>query len=457
VGNARARRIPAQLVEDEEYQLRHERAAGIDIAKAKADVCTRLPPARQGGRRRSRTEEVPATVAAVLALAGRLLADGVELVSMESTSDYWRLWYFVLEAAGLRVQLVSSSQARQLAGRPKTDRLDAQWIARLTEMGLLRPSFVPPPEVRELRDWTRARLHLVQERTREWQRLEKLLEGALVKLSSVVSSLAGNKTARAVIEALAAGERDPHRLADLAKGSLRGKRGELAAALEGAAFGRHHARLARMHLDRIDALDRDVAVLDDEVAACLEAIPAAQGVTAAGDRSPDPGPGAAVLPAAERLAEIPGVTVKLAMAVIAETGLDMTRFPTAGHLVSWAGLAPAARQSGARSRKPAKGQGNAYLRGYCTQAANGTAGTDTFLGERLRRLSRRVGGARARCAVARSVLVIVWHLLADPSARYTDLGPGWHQRKTDRDKKVRGHLRQLQALGLQVTVTEAAA
>jgi transposase len=457
VGHARARRIPAQLVEDEEYQLRFEKVAGIDVAKAKADVCTRLPAVRAGGRRRSRLEEVPATAAAVAALAGRLLADGVELVSMESTSDYWRLWYFVLEAAGLRVQLVSSSQARQLAGRPKTDRLDAQWIARLTEMGLLRPSFVPPPEIRELRDWTRARLHLVQDRTREWQRLEKLLEGALVKVSSVVSSLAGNKTARAVVEALIAGERDPWRLADLALGSLRGKRAQLAAALEGAVFGPCHARLARMHLDRVDAMDRDVAALDDEIAACLEAVPAAQGITAAGDRSPDPGPAAAVLPAAGRLAEIPGVTVKLAMAVIAETGLDMSRFPTAGHLVSWAGLAPAARQSGTRSRKPAKGQGNAYLRGYCTQAANGTAGTDSFLGERLRRLSRRVGGARARCAVARSVLVIVWHLLSDPEARYTDLGPGWHQRKTDRDKKIRGCLRQLQALGLDVTVTDMAA
>jgi transposase len=402
-------------------------------------------------------QEFPATVAGVQELAGELLAAGVELVSMESTSDYWRLWFFVLEAAGLRVQLVSSSQARQLAGRPKTDRADAQWIARLTEMGLLRPCFVPPAEIRELRDWARARQHLVQDRTREWQRLEKLLEGALVKVSSVVSSLAGNKTARAVIEALIAGERDPGRLAGLAKGSLRGKQGELAASLQGAAFGPHHARLARLHLDRADAMDRDVAMLDDEIEACLGAIPAAQGVTAAGDRSPDPGEDAAVLPAAERLAEIPGVSVKLAMSIIAETGLDMSRFPSPGHLVSWAGLAPSARQSGALSRKPAKGQGNAYLRGHCTQAASGAARTDTFLGERLRRLSRRSGGARARCAVARSILVITWHLLSDPEARYTDLGPDWHQRKTDRDRKIRGHLRQLQALGLTVTLTEATA
>jgi transposase len=196
VGNARARKVPAQVIEDEDYQLRHERVAGIDIAKAKADVCTRLPPAREGGRRASRVEaSVPATAAAILALAALLLADRVELVVMEATSDYWRIWYCLLEGAGLNVQLVSPSQARQLAGRPKTDRLDAQWIARLAEMGLLRPSFVPPPQIRALRDLTRTRLQLVRDRTREWQRLEKLLEGALVKLSSALSSLARVKSA----------------------------------------------------------------------------------------------------------------------------------------------------------------------------------------------------------------------------------------------------------------------
>jgi transposase len=135
----------------------------------------------------------------------------------------------------------------------------------------------------------------------------------------------------------------------------------------------------------------------------------------------------------------------------------MTRFPTAAHLVSWAGLAPAARQSGPRNRKPAKGQGDSYLKGYCTQAATGAAGTGTFLGERLRRLSRRLGGNRARCAVGRPVLVIIWHLLADPQARFTDLGPGWHDARADRDRKIRAHLRQLQALGLDVTITPAAA
>jgi transposase len=404
-------------------------------------------------------EEVPARARDILDLAARLASDGVELVVMESTSDYWRAWYYLLESAGLSVQLVNSSHARQLAGRPKTDRLDAQWIARLTEMGLLRPSFVPPAEIRALRLWTRTRLQLVRDRTAEWQRLEKLLEDALVKLSSAVSKLAGNKTARAIIEALIDGNRDPRALAGLALGPLRGRRGDLERSLEGMGFAGHHARLARLHLDRIDALDRHVAAIDDEIEACLDAIPAAWGTDASGETGPGAGrgPGAAVLPAAARLAEIPGVSLELARAIIAETGLDMSVFPTAGHLVSWAGLAPVAAQSGPRARKPKKGQGDGCLRRYATQAANGAGGTATFPGERLARLERRLGGARARCAVGRSILVIVWHLLADPEARYTDLGPGWHDRKTDRDKKIRGHLRQLQALGLTVTVTDPAA
>jgi transposase len=446
-------------VEDEEYQLRHERVAGIDIAKAKADVCTRLPPARDGGRRMSRLEEVPAAAAAIWALAARLAADGVELVVMEATSDYWRIWYYLLEGAGLNVQLVNPSHARQLAGRPKTDRLDAQWIARLAEMGLLRPSFVPPPEIRALRDLTRTRLQLVRDRTREWQRLEKLLEGALIKLSSAFSSLARAKSARVILEAIAGGERDPRTLAGLAAGQVKGGRAAVEQALQGMQAGSHHPRLIRVHLDHITLLDRSIAAIEDEIEAALDAIPAAWGTDASGETGPQAGrgPDAAILPAAQRLAEIPGVTPRLAMAIIAETGLDMTRFPTAAHLVSWAGLTPVARQSGPRTRKPKKGHGDAYLKGYCTQAATGTATTDTFLGERLRRLARRLGGARARCAVGRSILVIIWHLLADPGARFADLGPDWHTRKTDRDRKIRTHLRQLQALGLDVTITPAAA
>ena len=318
-------------------------------------------------------------------------------------------------------------------------------------MGLLRPSFVPPPEIRALRDLTRTRLQLVRDRTREWQRLEKLLEGALIKLSSVVSSLAAAKSAHKVLEAIAGGETSPQALAALAHGNVKGGRAAVERALEGMRPEAHHLMLIRLHLDRITDLDRRAAALEDEAGAALDAIPAAR-VTADGE----PVPGPAVLSAAERLAQIPGVTPELAIAIIAETGLDMTRFRTAAHLASWSGLAPAARQSGPRTRKPKKGQGNDYLKGYCTQAALGAARTGTFLGERYRRLARRIGGVRAQCAVARSILMIIWHLLSDPDARFTDLGPDWHTRKGDRDRKIRAHLRQLQALGLDVTITPAA-
>jgi transposase len=357
MGSARARRIPAQLVEDEEYQLRHERVAGIDVAKASAVVCTRLPPVREGGRRVSRVEEVAATVPEVAALAVRLLADGVQAVVMESTSDYWRVWYYVLEAHGLAVTLANSSQARQLAGRPKTDRLDAQWLARLAEMGLLRPSFVPPAEIRALREYTRGRLHLVHDRTRAWQRLEKLLEGALVKLTSVTS--VKTKTARLIIRAMIAGQRDPRALAALAEGSLRGRQGDLEASLTGMMFTESHAHMAKTLLDLISYLDEDISILEARIAACLEAIPAAWGTDRDGVTGPGAGPDAAVLSAAERLAEIPGVSPELAMAIIAEVGLDMSRFKTAGHLASWAGLAPVASQSGPRSRKRRKDRATA--------------------------------------------------------------------------------------------------
>jgi transposase len=365
------------------------------------------------------------------------------------------VWYYVLEAHGLAVTLANSSQARQLAGRPKTDRLDAQWLARLAEMGLLRPSFVPPAEIRALREYTRGRLHLVHDRTRAWQRLEKLLEGALVKLTSVTS--VKTKTARLIIRAMIAGQRDPRALAALAEGSLRGRQGDLEASLTGMMFTESHAHMAKTLLDLISYLDEDISILEARIAACLEAIPAAWGTDRDGVTGPGAGPDAAVLSAAERLAEIPGVSPELAMAIIAEVGLDMSRFKTAGHLASWAGLAPVASQSGPRSRKPKKGQGDSYLRGFCTQAANGAGQTDTFLGERLRRIARRRGGARARCAVGRSILIIIWHLLKDPEARFADLGPDHHARKTDKDKKILGHLRQLRALGVEVTVTERAA
>jgi transposase len=279
----------------------------------------------------------------------------------------------------------------------------------------------------------------------------------LIKLSSVVYPMARNKTAWAILEAIAAGERDPKALAARTHGNIKGGTAVIEQALQGMLLGDHHPVPIRLHLDHISLLDRLADETEDEIQAALDAVPAAWGVTADGVPSPGPGPDAAVPPAAERLAEIPGVSLKLAREIVAETGLDMTRFPTADHLVSWAGLALVARQSGPRQRKPSKGQGDIYLKTYCAQAANGTGNTGTFLGERLRRLTRRLGGTKAMCAVGRSILVIIWHLLADPAARFTDLGPGWHDEHAGRDRKIRSHLRQLKALGLDVTVNPTAA
>jgi transposase len=223
-------------------------------------------------------------------------------------------------------------------------------------------------------------------------------------------------------------------------------------------FDDHHGELAGLLLDQIAFLDGKVTGLTARVADLTAAIPAAWGVDADGTTGPGAGtgPGAAVLPAVTRLAEIPGISPDLARTVIAETGLDMTRFPTAGHLVSWAGLCPSARQSGPRTRAGKKGQGDSWLRGALGQAAIAAARTPTFLGERYHRIARRRGKAKAQVAVARSILVIIWHLLKNPETRFTDLGPGYHQARLDTGRKLRNHIQQIQALGFDVIITKTA-
>jgi transposase len=213
-----------------------------------------------------------------------------------------------------------------------------------------------------------------------------------------------------------------------------------------------------MLLDQIDSLTGQVSTLDSRIEELIAAMPAARGVNADGTTGPSAGTGsdAAVRPAIDRLDEIPGIARHTAQVIIAEAGLDMTRFPTAGHLVSWAKLSPRTIQSGARSSSGKTGKGNPYLKGVLGQAAAAAARTGTFLGERYRRLARRIGKLKALVAVARSILVIIWHLLSDPAARFTDLGAGYHARRTDTGRKARNHIRQLQALGFTVTITQAA-
>jgi transposase len=445
-----------QEIQDEEHEQLVARVAAIDVAKASGMVCTRVPHASAQGRRVTKVWEVPATTGAIIELGGHLAGLGVEKVTLESTSDYWRGFFYLLEAAGLEVQLVNARDVKNVPGRPKSDKLDSVWLAKLTERGMLRPSFVPPAEIRQLRDYTRLRLDLTRDRSRHVQRIEKLLEDALIKLSTVATDIMG-KSGRAMLEALIAGQRDPKVLASLARGKLKAKHAALVEALTGR-FDDHHAELARMLLDQYDALTAQINRLTARIEELIAAIPVAQGVDADGTSGPGAGtdPGAPVLPAIQRLDEIPGIARHTAQVLLAELGLDMGVFPTPEHLVSWAKLCPRTIQSGTKSRSGRTGRGNPYLKGILGEAAAAAAKTDTFLGERYRRLVRRVGKLKALVAIARSILVIVWHLLADPAARYHDLGAGYYASRTDKDKKARNHIRQLEALGFTVTLAPAA-
>lgn len=436
-------------------------AAAVDVAKASGMVCVRRPHPSVQGRRMSRVWEVESATNSILALGDDLVTMGVERVVLESTSDYWRPFFYLLEAAGLSVWLVNARDVKQVTGRPKTDKLDAVWLAKLNERGMLRPSFVPPREIRALRDYTRLRTELVEERSRNKQRLEKLLEDALIKLSSVATDLLG-VSARAMIEALIAGERDPEALADLARGKLTAKRAALLEALNGR-FDDHHADLARLLLDQIDAcsdkIDRLTARIEQLVAELPDPQPPTDGEPRRSATSDVPiahDPQAHRLTTVERLDEIPGIAERAAQIIIAEIGLDMGRFPTPAHLVSWARLSPQTIQSGPKVKAGKTGKGNRYLKGVLGEVATAAAKTDTFLGERYRRLVRRRGKQRALVAVARSILVIVWHLLNDPDARYIDLGSDYYTSRLDPDRKTRDLIRQLQALGHQVTLRPAA-
>ena len=445
-----------QAIQDEAHEQVAERVATVDVAKASGMVCTRVPHPSQPGRRLTKVWEVAATTGAIIELGDHLAGLGVELVTLESTSDYWRGFFYLLEAAGLEVQLVNARDVKNVPGRPKTDKLDAVWLAKLTERGMLRPSFVPPAEIRQLRDYTRLRIDLTRDRSRHVQRLEKLLEDALIKLSTVATDIIG-KSGRAMLEALISGQRDPKVLAGLARGRMKAKHAALVQALTGR-FDDHHAELARLLLDQYDALTAQIDRLTARIQELLAAIPAAQGVDTDGTTGPDAGtgPDAAVLPAVARLDAVPGIGVKAAQVLLAELGLDMGIFPTPAHLVSWAKLCPRTIQSGTKHRAGTTGKGNPYLKGILGEIAAAAAKTDTFLGERYRRIVKRRGKRKALVAIARSILVIVWHLLADPAARYHDLGAGYYASRIDTARKARNHIRQLEALGFTVTLAPAA-
>jgi transposase len=509
--------VKPEVIPDQEHEQIWQRACAVDIGKEFGTVCVRVPDEARPGRRVSRVWDVKATTAAVTGLADHLVCEQVQKISVESTSDYWRIFFYLFEERGLDVQLVNPRDVKNAPGRPKTDKHDSVWSCKVTEKGLLRPSFVPPKPIRQLRDYTRMRVDLAQERTRHKQRLEKLLEDALIKVSAVASKL-DTQSVRDMVEALIRGERNPRVLARLARGKMKAKHDALVEALEGR-FDDHHAVLARMLLDQIDGLTAQIDRLTAGIEAMIAQIPAAQAPETAepgqaadhpaADPAPDAGPAVHTDPPADaypwavpapdtaqpadaaddppanaetdppadadpgadnppadghgedrrplsavaRLAEIPGFGPVHAQAVIAEVGLDMNRFPTAEHLVSWAKLCPRTHQSGSKTRSGKTGKGNPYLKGTLGEAAASAGRTQTFLGERFRRLARRRGKLKALVAVARSMLVSVWHLLRDPTARYRDLGPDYYTAHLDKKRKVRGLTHQFEALGYYVTLT----
>jgi transposase len=441
-------------VEVEEQEELLARVAAIDVAKASGMVCTRVPHQAKAGARVTTVWEVAATTSAIMELADRLVCQGIQRVVVESTSDYWRPFVYLLQAHGLLVWLVNARDVKQVPGRPKTDKLDAVWLCKLNERGMLRPSFIPPAEIRRLRDLTRLRVDLTEERSRHKQRVEKLLEDALIKLGTVATDIFG-VSGRAMLEALIAGQRDPKVLAQLARGRLRVKRAALVEALTGQ-FSDHHARLARILLDQIDGLTAQLDQLTTLIEEAIATLPAAHSPADGPDPGPTGAPAQGPLPAVQRLDEVPGIGSKAAQVIIAELGLDMGQFPTPGHLVSWAKIAPQTIQSGAKRRAGPTGKGNPYLRGTLGEVAAAAAKTDTFLGERYRRLVRRRGKLKALVAIARSILVIIWHLLADPTARFHDLGADYHTTRIDTGRKTRSLIRQLEALGHTVTLQPAA-
>jgi transposase len=405
----------------------HERCAGVDISKTDVKVCVRVPG--PGKRRRREVRTFGTMTKDLLLMRDWLVAEGVTVVGMEATGPYWKPIFYLLEY-DMECWLLNARHMKAVPGR-KTDVKDAEWIAELVEHGLVRPSFVPPEPIRQLRDVTRYRTEVIRERTREIQRLEKLLEDAGVKLSAVVSDLTG-KSARAMLQALIAGQRDPAVLAELALGSMRGKKALLADALTGR-FGDHHAFLARVMLERIDAC----TAAENQLTAQIEAM---------------------VAPFRHQLAlieSVPGVGSRGAQVILAEIGADMSRFPTAAHLASWAGMCPGNHQSGTKVRAVATRDGDPWLKaalGMCASAA--ARGKGTYLAARFRRVASRRGKKRALVAVGHSILISIWIMLTR-NLSYHDLGPDHFTERLNSQGKAR-HIRrlvdQLAALGMGVTL-----
>ncbi len=432
-------------------------AAAIDVAKGSGMVCTRVPGVRPD-RRRQAVWGAEATYDQVVALMDHLRCQGIQRLVLESTSDYWRIWYYLAEAAGLEVWLVNAKDTKHLPGRTKSDREDCVWLCKLNERGMLRRSFVPPEAVRDLRSLTRTRSRLAQDQVRHQNRVEKILEDALLKISAVISDLFGT-SGRRFLDALVAGERSPAALAALGDRRLRATPAELAAALTGR-FREVHAFEISLHLRLIDTINDEIARLDARIEQQLASIPGvAPACTACGLIGGGHAPGcaskdAAVLGLVERLDEITGVGTRNAQVIIAELGTDMSVFPTAGHAAAWARLTPRTIQSGASAKPGRTGKGDPYLRGALGQCVMAASRTDTRLGEQYRRTARRRGKQKGIVAVSRVICEIAWLLIGDRAARFTDLGAGYYSTQNPR-RQTRSRIREIERLnpGMKVTLT----
>ena len=403
------------------------RCAGLDVHQATVVATVRTPDGR-GGRRRT-TETFGTMTADLLALREWLQAHGVTHVALESTGVYWKPVYYVLEDA-FTLLLINMPDLKRVPGR-KTDVRDSEWLAQLLECGLLKSSFVPPPAIRELRDLTRYRLQQVRDHSQEVNRLCKVLQDAGLKLTTVITDVMG-VSGRAMLRALVEGTTDPVVLADLARGRLRQKLPALQRALQGR-FRAHHAYLLQQILMKIDFLDETIARVTAEIDRRLA-------------------PFEATLAA---LDTIPGIDRVGAISIVAETGGDMSRFPSAEHLCSWAAICPGQNESAGKRHSGKTRQGNRYLRGTLVQAglaasrSNGTA-----LQARYHRLKRHRGHKKAVIAVGHHILAIAYYIMRD-GRTYHELGADYFD-KRHAERAVRRHVRQLEALGFQVTIEKAA-
>jgi transposase len=410
--------------------LYRDRVCGIDIGKAQMVATIRVPSEANRARRAAETRSFATTKREVLALADWLRCWQVRAVVMEATGDYWKGPFYRLEAEGFECVLADAKQVRHLPGRPKHDCGDSKWLAACFERGAITPCFVAAPEFRIIRLHTRYRRDLTDERTREKNRAEKLLESAAIKLSSVVTDLHG-VTGRDIMTQLIAGQRDPKVLAQLARGRARRKISELEAALEGAEFFTPQiAALLSCMLERIDRLSADIAGLTELIEQLLA-------------------PWEEQLQQAESM---PGWGRRTAQDALAETGPDMSRFPTGAHLASWAGRTPLDNSSGKRQGKAKSKKGNRYLAAVTGETATAASRTQTREGARYRQISRRRGKAKAQVALGNTQLKVYHKLLSTPGMRYHDLGPDYYQRQRDTRRQIAHHVGKLGALGFEVTL-----